>query len=193
MSHFLLKEIMFSIFKDVNAWKIIGREMQDSFPLSFLGFSEFSHLHLASWCVGQRKQGTRENVPASPLASLCAGPGIDHTRLVTTLPRGCRPLRCSGAVNTGEEGAGSRDRDSEGHLPPRGWSSAPEKFLPVGVSLRAQYGAWHTAQAHSFAHLFNPCLLSTLSYKAWGCKEGVKTTQGWPSWGLHFSGRGSYS
>lgn len=28
---FLLKEIMVSIFKDVNAWKIIGREMWDYF------------------------------------------------------------------------------------------------------------------------------------------------------------------
>lgn len=47
---FLLKGAVVSIFKDVNAWKIIGGEMRDfSPPQNFLGFSKLSHLHPASW------------------------------------------------------------------------------------------------------------------------------------------------
>lgn len=67
---FLLKEIMVSIFKDVNAWKIIGGEMWDVPPPEFSGLLKLSHLHWASWCAGQRKEGTTENIPASPLSSL---------------------------------------------------------------------------------------------------------------------------
>lgn len=45
---FLFKEIMVSIFKDVNAWEITEGEMWDFWsPLNFLGFSKLSHLQPA--------------------------------------------------------------------------------------------------------------------------------------------------
>ena len=68
---FLLKEIMVSIFKDVNAWKIIGREMWDFFfPPEFSGILSI-FTSAPGFLVCWAEKGTRENIPAYPLSSLC--------------------------------------------------------------------------------------------------------------------------
>lgn len=68
------------------------------FPLYFLGFSKLSHLHPASWCVGQKKEGTGEKIqlPASPLYRLCPDrPGIRQPsvllRLCPQVSEACSP------------------------------------------------------------------------------------------------------
>ena len=62
---------MVSIFKDVNAWKIIGREMWDFFfPPEFSGIlSIFTSAPGFLVCWAEKR--TRENIPAYPLSSLC--------------------------------------------------------------------------------------------------------------------------
>lgn len=78
---FLLKEIMVSIFKDVNAWKIIGREMWDFLPPS--EFSGILSIFTSAPCflVCWADKGTRENIPACPLPSLCpAASGVSSPR-----------------------------------------------------------------------------------------------------------------
>lgn len=77
---FLLKEIMVSIFKDVNAGKIIGREMWGFFPPEFSGIlSIFTSAPGFPVCWADK--GTRENIPARPLPSLCpAASGVSSPR-----------------------------------------------------------------------------------------------------------------
>lgn len=66
-------------------------------------------------------------------------------------------------MNTDEERKGHRDRDSEGHLPPRGCSSAPEKSRPVDAFKvpSAVPGQWWTL-IHSLEQFIEPtCMPST--------------------------------
>ena len=88
----------------------------------------------------RRCHGICLSFPEAGLSRRGPAKASHHARLVATLPRECQLLSGSRAVDPGEEeqGAGTGFRRT---APSSGWLSAPERSLPVDVSLRAQHGA----------------------------------------------------
>ena len=124
----------------------------------------------------RRCHGICLSFPEAGLSRRGPAKASHHARLVATLPRECQLLSGSRAVDPGEEeqGAGTGFRRT---APSLGWLSAPERSLPVDVSLRARHGAGgHTRSfLGSLAPCLCPCSLSTLCADYWGCTEGVNT------------------
>lgn len=96
---FLLKEIMVSIFKDVNAWEIIGGEMGDFFPPEFSGLLK-----------------TFTSAPSFQVSWVEKGRNQREKSLLLPFP-GCAPPDLGSAV-----------RDPQDPARPVPWSSGERKF-----------------------------------------------------------------